>query len=1043
MSHLIKSTGALLEYHTRMRGYGKDKTKQQGGRQTRYNTLRKLNALQDYGVNLQGAAGHLRELRTRQRRVMTQFDQATRSRTEAELQGRHRATKTSKAKEGWGHGEKTKWKLGGGWYHTPDVQVPINFTVFLTLFRNYPDLMHLTIADGNHAIPIEALKSQRDLGLQASQWVRIREGMKQLYPYICVNQPTDVNKPGKFWETRDNRRLKEEYMQTNQSGPIQRERQEDGDQERRGNGKRGRGEAQDEDERSDKWATNAEPMDRTEVEIAVMGDPPRPTKIGAVRVCLNNPEDMDSGMTQYKTHWRQGVETIVTWSLKDTINRYGAGGDTEDLAEVLLRDMEAREAAKSDEKVGHAEIVMERPTGEHRNWPGVQRLDIQHGEINPDEDIYPGTAEQAQLRTEGETSYSYNDKGRLVGKIATRKLSRLYKRYASKVGDRATGVTQRQEKERLRIQLKHGFTVDTFENEAFGLETEVFASPLNVHESTERYYSQYARDEVFGAESSAWEMELGAYQFNPKYEHAVHKALAHAVAATDQTVPTFGVGIYPTYAKSPYRRQINKHKGNRIHQILEVPEGQFRFLPPDHWTGEQKTRLDRCNWALRILVVANTEGWEKYCPDATKAYGVISEALKSCPQSRVSGTKEVAVGRPLNKRDEEWHAEVGRHDSGQPCQINLRPWQQHETPTNPKGLRGKEVGERRRSMEDMVEAWWTYQNYPGEVQKPTVQEAMDDNEEGSRGDIRRKAVQRWKATFQETVIYPDTFRSLKGEHEPGRKGATWGKRWEKEKGAVSEEAKTYNRPERMYDPRKYIYTDGSLREVALENGEKDERTGAGVWDPRGDSPGEAHEKIRRHKYNTGTILQELGRTLTTEPETWKRKEVPQPTGGTAKSSANGEQEVSVEEATEEDREAIERAVEEEIQEDNRRLVRDAERREADDKMRKEMEFHEWIDERTEEEQWEVGANEEEQREEEFHRWIDEEMSRVGRMNEDCPKVEMTEEWVGDEQEVGEEEVAQEWPRDRARETISYKAGETDEQEVERIKRDMEGVTLEE
>eukprot|EP00854_Cymbomonas_tetramitiformis_P002428 gene2428-3158_t len=457
---------------------------------------------------------------------------------------------------------------------------------------------------------------------------------------------------------------------------------------------------------------------------------------------------MDSGMTQYKTHWRQGVETIVTWSLKDTINRYGAGGDTEDLAEVLLRDMEAREAAKSDEKVGHAEIVMERPTGEHRNWPGVQRLDIQHGEINPDEDIYPGTAEQAQLRTEGETSYSYNDKGRLVGKIATRKLSRLYKRYASK--------------------------------------------------------------------------------------------------------------------------------------------------------------------------------------------------------------------------------------------INLRPWQQHETPTNPKGLRGKEVGERRRSMEDMVEAWWTYQNYPGEVQKPTVQEAMDDNEEGSRGDIRRKAVQRWKATFQETVIYPDTFRSLKGEHEPGRKGATWGKRWEKEKGA-----------------------------------------------------------IRRHKYNTGTILQELGRTLTTEPETWKRKEVPQPTGGTAKSSANGEQEVSVEEATEEDREAIERAVEEEIQEDNRRLVRDAERREADDKMRKEMEFHEWIDERTEEEQWEVGANEEEQREEEFHRWIDEEMSRVGRMNEDCPKVEMTEEWVGDEQEVGEEEVAQEWPRDRARETISYKAGETDEQEVERIKRDMEGVTLEE
>eukprot|EP00854_Cymbomonas_tetramitiformis_P003214 gene3214-biopygen3158 len=98
-----------------------------------------------------------------------------------------------------------------------------------------------------------------------------------------------------------------------------------------------------------------------------------------------------------------------------------------------------------------------------------------------------------------------------------------------------------------------------------GVKTEVFASPLNVHRDTTKYYSQYPRDAVFGAMGSAWEArweDLGAYQFNPEYTaEDLHKALKKAVEATKQDKPVLGVGIYPTYAKTPYRKLLNKHMG--------------------------------------------------------------------------------------------------------------------------------------------------------------------------------------------------------------------------------------------------------------------------------------------------------------------------------------------------------------------------------------------------------------------------------------------------------------------------------------------------
>jgi len=177
--------------------------------------------------------------------------------------------------------------------------------------------------------------------------------------------------------------------------------------------------------------------------------------------------------------------------------------------------------------------------------------------------------------------------------------------------------SSKEEKRHRKANLQNHWTLpkEIMEaiQKAFSIHTEVFASPLNVHKDTTRYFSQYPEDVVFGAEGSAWNTHwglLGAYQFNPEYTaEDMKKAMGHAIAATDQELPVFGVGILPTYAKTPYRAQLLKHWGCRVHQILEVPQGLFTFLPPDHWMGEGLQTPTQCNWNMRIVVVANPGGW--------------------------------------------------------------------------------------------------------------------------------------------------------------------------------------------------------------------------------------------------------------------------------------------------------------------------------------------------------------------------------------------------------------------------------------------------
>ena len=70
--------------------------------------------------------------------------------------------------------------------------------------------------------------------------------------------------------------------------------------------------------------------------------------------------------------------------------------------------------------------------------------------------------------------------------------------------------------------------------EAFNISTERFASPLNVHCSTNRYFSLHSRDCLFGSSGDAYSFRwIEGYQFNPEYApDAIKLALQWAAYAT-------------------------------------------------------------------------------------------------------------------------------------------------------------------------------------------------------------------------------------------------------------------------------------------------------------------------------------------------------------------------------------------------------------------------------------------------------------------------------------------------------------------------------
>eukprot|EP00959_Pyramimonas_sp_CCMP1952_P103832 2170928-Pyramimonas_sp.AAC.2 len=105
----------------------------------------------------------------------------------------------------------------------------------------------------------------------------------------------------------------------------------------------------------------------------------------------------------------------------------------------------------------------------------------------------------------------------------------------------------------------------------------MFASPLNVHTDTHTYFSKYDQDKVFGAKGYAYDVKWeGRYEFNPEYVPIeLEKALLWAVHSSAKDSKC-------TAERKHIERLVNENSG--VCKLITIPEKQFDFLAPDHWT---------------------------------------------------------------------------------------------------------------------------------------------------------------------------------------------------------------------------------------------------------------------------------------------------------------------------------------------------------------------------------------------------------------------------------------------------------------------------
>ena len=116
-----------------------------------------------------------------------------------------------------------------------------------------------------------------------------------------------------------------------------------------------------------------------------------------------------------------------------------------------------------------------------------------------------------------------------------------------------------------------------------GTDTEMFASPLNVHSGTLQYCSLFARDALFGATLDAYARPWsGRVEFNPEYEPAdMYKAVNAAISsAATSGSPFLGVAVLPNWPRQAFRHDYERNP--HCHILAQVAEGYFNFQPASY-----------------------------------------------------------------------------------------------------------------------------------------------------------------------------------------------------------------------------------------------------------------------------------------------------------------------------------------------------------------------------------------------------------------------------------------------------------------------------
>jgi hypothetical protein len=226
-----------------------------------------------------------------------------------------------------------------------------------------------------------------------------------------------------------------------------------------------------------------------------------------------------------------------------------------------------------------------------------------HEEQNPDHDIV-ASAEYRCFFLPNRRHLFYLPSGSLLGSLPGWKVEDLWRRFNDanlddalcadlKPGSFVKEVClllkryingERTDKSGHSVNLKNHWAVpsDIFAplTATFRLQTERFASPLNVSAHTASYYSVYARDALFGASRDAYSCHWrGSSEANPEYETAaMDKALSWSIAsAASTTEPVLTVLVLPVWRDRAVHLQKLRHP--LVQQVAFIPRGRFNFTP--------------------------------------------------------------------------------------------------------------------------------------------------------------------------------------------------------------------------------------------------------------------------------------------------------------------------------------------------------------------------------------------------------------------------------------------------------------------------------
>ncbi|KAK3250980.1 hypothetical protein CYMTET_39672 [Cymbomonas tetramitiformis] len=434
MSQVSRSTRGLVEHHCTNRQNHTHLPQQWGGKQTKYNTLRKLNAMLQYEVTLEGTGTMLSSLRGAPPEIMRQPGEATRERTTKERMGSTTKTRRGKIEDGEiPHDDPTEPLKGPRTKTAVPKTEPekLDFTTCLTLFRHFTNLTMLKSEDGKTAVSMKQ-RGTRCKGQTLQKHKKaIKTGMHHLYPYICEKVPPDIKGAKKFCKQESSRVLKPEYKTLQHTGPIDehtrktrlpneqpetlREILDDwrsaGVTEKeirnrfslhpltRDLATQGRDEEQEEGEkvteegrraaRDSRWSMEAdEKKEQATIHLAQPGRPDYPVRYHATRQYAIDPNDPTTQVTQYHTEGaNKDGSSSTTWSEQRILERYlrkakrrrcPCGTHVSLKQELLARQRGPKAPA------GHKERLSGRPTGGIVPWPKRTNLTLDSSETNPE-----------------------------------------------------------------------------------------------------------------------------------------------------------------------------------------------------------------------------------------------------------------------------------------------------------------------------------------------------------------------------------------------------------------------------------------------------------------------------------------------------------------------------------------------------------------------------------------------------------------------------------------------------------------------------------